>query len=96
MTDVDQVIAEMRSLATPQEGLEGIDPEKLIEKLKQLIERLDLNGAAIASLHALYHYVVDELVPKLLEITPNYIDAIITGILLPFLKKIHDAYFPHS
>lgn len=91
----DEYIAEARNLVDGDPNVYGSDLSNLLDKVKEWIDKLELKGMAIEGLHALYHFVVDELVPKLLEKTPTHVDIIIM-MLVSFFKKLHDAYFPHN
>lgn len=88
----DEYIQQARAILNTQHA-EG-SGQDLLDKLLEWARQLNLTGMAQDALHCLYHFVVDELVPRIMELTPPNVDIAIT-VIVTVLKKLHDAYFPH-
>lgn len=83
-------IAECKAILAPQ--VVGNDIADLIDKLKDWVVSLGLGDYTRQGLDMLYHLFTEQLLPWVLELTPTYIDIAINGIVVPFLKTLHDKY----
>ena len=77
-------------------GRIGSDLSNILEKLAEWVKTLDLGTYAQEGLHALLHFAVDVLIPKLKEYTPTYGDLVIDAIIIPLLKKIDEQWHPSA
>ena len=91
-TDLAKAAALLSQLADPKR--KGSDLSDIFAQLKAWADALDLSGYTMEVLHAMLHFVVDTLLPKLKEYTPIYGDMIIDGVVIPLLKKIDERWHP--
>ena len=94
MSDPYNPIEAARAIMNPPNV--GSDVSDLVDKLKAWLDNLALDGMAGAALHALYHYVADELIPDFVAKSPTKADDFLLRVIAPLLQKLHDAFFPHT
>lgn len=71
----------------------GSDLSALVDKLKEWLANLQLDGLGKHALHALFHYVSDVAVKRIKEQLPDWADKMFEDFIIPALQKIHDAMF---
>lgn len=67
----------------------------MLDEVVKWATSLDFEGLAVDALDAAYHWVVEWLLPKLMAKAPSSINVVMGTIIIPLLKKIHDAHLPH-
>lgn len=75
-------------------GRYGVNLSEIIEQILAAIKSLDIGNLAGEGLHALIHFLIDTVLPKLKETSPLWAKLAIDHIVIPLLKKLDEGFHP--
>lgn len=83
-------VAEARSIMSPNRV--GSDLSELIEpmiaNLVEWVKSLNLDDLGLMGARIILQYVVDELIPQVVESAPTYVDLLLLNVVRPLLQKL--------
>ena len=90
----EAVIAGCRALLiqeVSEDGLVKSDLSVVLKKVVAWVESLNLGELGRIGAKVVLGFAIDELIPRLVDVAPMYLDLILLQVVVPLLKKLLEA-----
>ena len=64
------------------------DVSNLLDRLKSLVDGIDWDSLTRTGARIVLNFVLDEVIPRVVEATPVYLDLIILQVIVPLVKNL--------